>query len=435
MIKATIILAVLLLVPVYSQDFFDSEEDENKSDLSAEVNGFVRGAFFAGKKVEEDKLEQKSGYGELGLKLRVRKGQLGDGYAEVRLVQGNQFNKEISDIRLREGYVNAYLGNFDVRVGQQIVVWGRADAINPTNNITPRNILIFSTDEDDRRRSHFLFRVHYNFNPFRLEGIYVPVYRSSVLPTFLFPLEDYVEIGEQDNPDASLSNGSFALKLDMTLSFFESSVSYFKGYMPLPGISLQSITTEGGLNVVVANKPYKMEVIGTDFASTVGSFGFRGEVAYRNPTEDYTLDENVYIPNPDVQYVLGMDKSLGDFSLILQYVGRYIIDFTEFKETGFPTDQLYIYNRMVAYQLNKQSHAVFLRPSLVLFHETVDMDLLAYYDMTTEESLIRFLLSYDISDGLMTRIGFEQYGGPVNTLLGTIDRALSSGFVELRVSF
>ena len=72
---------------------------------------------------------------------------------------------------------------------------------------------------------------------------------------------------------------------------------------------------------------------------------------------------------------------------------------------------------------------------MVLFHETVNIDLLAYYDFTTEESLIRFLLSYDIDDGLMTRIGFESYGGPVNTLLGTIDRALSSGFVELRVSF
>jgi hypothetical protein len=178
-----------------------------------------------------------------------------------------------------------------------------------------------------------------------------------------------------------------------------------------------------------------MEVIGFDFASTVSTLGLRGEVAYRNPTDDYTLDLNVHIPNPDVQYILGVDKTIGDFSLTIQYVGRYIIDFTEFKETGFPTDQLYIYNRMVAYQLNEISHALFLRPSLILLHETLEMDLLAYYDFTTEESLLRFLLSYDISDGLMTRIGFERYGGPVNTLLGTIDRALSSGFVELRVSF
>jgi hypothetical protein len=423
------------LIPLYAQDFFDSVEDENESDLSAEVNGFVRGAFFVGEKVDEDKLEQKSGYGELGLKLRVRKGQWGQGYAEVRVVQGKLFNEEYNDIWMREGYVDAYLGNFDIRIGQQIVAWGRADGLNPTNNITPRNILIFSTDEDDRRLSNFLFRMHYNFNPFRLEGIYVPVYRSSVLPTFLFPLEDYVEIGAQDNPDNSLSNGSFALKLDMTLSAFEASLSYFKGFMPMPGISLQSITVDNGLNVVIANKPYKMEVLGTDFATTLGSYGFRGEVAYRNPTEDYTLDENVYIPNPDVQYIVGVDKSIDDFSLILQYVGRYVIDFTEFEETGFPTDQLYIYNRMVAYQLFEQSHAIFLRPALVLYHETLAMDLLAYYDFTTEESFFRFLVSYDITDGLMTRIGFEKYDGPVNTLLGTISTALSSGFVELRASF
>jgi hypothetical protein len=435
MLKTILFLTVLLIIQLYSQDFIESVEDDNESDVSANLNGFVRGAFFAGKKVSEDKLEQKSGYGELGLKLRVRKGRWGDGYGEVRLVQGRQFDEAYNDIWLREGYVNIYLGNFDIRAGQQIVVWGRADGINPTNNITPRNILIFSTDEDDQRLSNFLFRVHYNFNPFRFEGIYVPVYRSSELPTFLFPLEDYVEIGDQDNPDASLSNGSFALKLDMTVSAFEGSVSYFKGFMPLPGISLQSISTENGLNVVIANKPYKMEVTGLDFAFTLGSYGLRGEIAYRHPTEDYSLDENVYIPNPDVQYVLGLDKSIGDFSLILQYVGRYIADFKEFKETGFPTDQLYIYNRMISYQLNEQSHAIFFRPSITLLHEILDMDLIAYYDFTTRENLVRFLISYDISDGLLAKIGVENYSGPVNTLLGTIDKALSSGFVELRVSF
>ena len=55
--------------------------------------------------------------------------------------------------------------------------------------------------------------------------------------------------------------------------------------------------------------------------------------------------------------------------------------------------------------------------------------------MTTKESLIRFLLLYDLMDGLTFKIGAESYNGPENTLFGTIDRALSSAFVEMRVSF
>lgn len=435
MLKFTIFLTIFLVIPLYSQDFFESEENEKKSEFSFELNGFLRGAFFAGKSVDENKYEQKSGYGELGLKLRVRKGELGSGYAEVRFVQGHQFDTSLSEVRLREVYVNTYLGNFDIRVGQQIVVWGRADGFNPTNNITPRNILIFSSDEDDRRLGNFLFRANYNLNPFRLEAIFVPKYRSSILPTALFPMEDFVEIGDQDNPDATLKNSSVALKLDILLNSVEGSISYFHGFMPMPGISLQSISTEGGLSAVVANKPYKMDVLGGDFSTTLGSFGFRGEVAYRNPVADYTSDYNVHVPNPEIQYVIGSDKTIGDFSVILQYIGRYVIDFTEFKETGFPTDQLYINNRMIAYQLNERSHAVFLRPSMVFFHETVDIELLAYYDMTTKESLIRFLLLYDLMDGLTFKIGAESYNGPENTLFGTIDRALSSAFVEMRVSF
>ena len=52
---------------------------------------------------------------------------------------------------MREAYVNAYLGPFDLRLGKQIIVWGRADALNPTNNLTPVDFRIRSPLEDDIR--------------------------------------------------------------------------------------------------------------------------------------------------------------------------------------------------------------------------------------------------------------------------------------------
>jgi len=428
----TLITLLFCTVPLFSQDlFFESEKQ-----TPYEINGFMRGAFFGGKRPGNEKLVQKSGYGELGLKMRARNDEWGDGYAELRFRQGHEFDESLSEVKIREAFVNTYLGGFDFRLGQQIVVWGRADGYNPTNNITPQNMLVRSSDEDDRRLGNFLFRGSYTFDPFNIEMIWVPQYRASELPTFLFPFPSFVTFAGIDNPASELENGSFAAKLDLGLRALEGSISYFSGYMPLPGIYPDSIyVDEGQLEAIIVNRPYRMRVLGGDFSTTLGAFGLRGEIAYRRPVDDYAKEVNVHVPNPDLQYVVGIDKTIGDLTLIVQYIGRTVFDFEEFEGTGLPTDPLFINNRMIASQLHETSHALFVRPSMTLWHETLEIEFLAYHDLTTEESLIRPILIYDIADALVFKTGADIYAGPENTLFGSIDEALSSGFVELRVSF
>jgi len=184
---------------------------------------------------------------------------------------------------------------------------------------------------------------------------------------------------------------------------------------------------------VVKAKSYKMNVFGADFSTTVGAFGLRGEFAYRRP--DFTHKEQPFIPNPDFQYVLGMDKSIGDFSVIAQYVGRYVSDFEKFETTGSSRDELELTNRMIASQQDEISHAVLMRPTLALFHETCTLELLGYFNISTEEWLLRPSLTYNLADALTLKAGVERYSGPDGTLFGNIKDALSSGFVELKASF
>ena len=430
------LLILLLTIPLAAQDFFSTLDEQTTDDRPYELNGFIRGAYFAGRGIDEDNIEQKSGYGEMGLKMRVRKADWGDGYAEIRFRKGHEFQESISEVDVREAYVNTYFGNFDVRMGHQIVVWGRADGFNPTNNITPQNMLVRSSVEDDRKIGNFLFRANYNLHPLRFEAIWVPQYRSSVLPIQLFPFPDYVELAPEELPDADIANSSFALRLNFQFNIIDGSLSYFQGFMPLPGVAFKSLEVQDtGFRALVANKPYRMNVFGGDFSTTIGSFGLRGEVAFRQPINDYKNPVNVFIPNPDIQGVFGIDRTYGDFSVILQYIGRYVIDFQPFQDTGFPTDQLILNNRMISSQLYEINHAVFIRPALTLFHETMDIEALVYYNVDTEEALFRPLLSKDITDALTFKLGADWYVGPENTLFGNIDRALSSAFVEFVAFF
>jgi len=166
------ILILLSSAPLHAQSLFEDAVSGDIEDIGSaqaepyEFNGSMRGIFCGGKIPDKDEAEIKSGYGEAALKLRVRKQDFGDGFAEIRFRRGNEFNKYVSEVNLREAYVNTYVGRFDFRFGHQIVAWGRADGFNPTNNITPQNMLVRSPDEDDRREGNFLIRSFCNLKDF-----------------------------------------------------------------------------------------------------------------------------------------------------------------------------------------------------------------------------------------------------------------------------
>ncbi|MFQ6108266.1 MAG: hypothetical protein ACE5L7_01770 [Candidatus Aminicenantales bacterium] len=423
------------------QSLFEKVEAEQKDrGMSYEMNGYLRSVLFVGKVPEKNAGETKSVYGEASLKLRLRKKNFGDAFAEVRFRRGFEFHESLAEFNLREAYVNAYLGPFDFRVGHQIVVWGRADGINPTDNITPKNMLARSPDEDDRREGNFLIRSYCTLQPIRLEAIWIPAYRSSVVPIDLLTLPPGIHVAEPDYPDPSLGNSAFALRLNLELASFDGSISYFNGHDPFPGLAAEFPQTLGNdLSLDVFLKSYRMHTLGADFQTTVaGSFGLRGEMAYRKPCGHY--ERNAHIPNPDLTFVLGVDKEFsGNFSLILQYLGKYVFDFEELMRpknlVELPIYELEQKNRLIFSQQYRLSHSFFGRAEKALFYETLKIELLSMLNITTEEFLLRPKITYDITDELTLIFGGELFSGPEDTLFGSIDSALNSVFLELRAFF
>ena len=154
-VSGLVLFFVLVFVSLLSSQSLFEQATGKDEEKPYELNGYLRGTLFVGKIPDETGAEIKSGYGEASLKLRLRKQGFGDAFAEVRFRAGHEFQKTVSEINLREAYVNAYVGPFDFRIGHQVVVWGRADGWNPTDNITPKNMLIRSPIEDDRRLAIF----------------------------------------------------------------------------------------------------------------------------------------------------------------------------------------------------------------------------------------------------------------------------------------
>ena len=118
----------------------------------------------------------KANYGELALQLRTAKSALRRRLRRrAHPLRAAGQTQQGTFVDLREAYVNAYLGPFDLRLGKQIIVWGRADALNPTNNLTPVDFRIRSPLEDDIRLGNVGARAFLRLGAVRLEGVWMPI--------------------------------------------------------------------------------------------------------------------------------------------------------------------------------------------------------------------------------------------------------------------
>jgi hypothetical protein len=433
------------------------------------ISGYVRGDMFAGKVNDVNAAELKSGYGELDLTLRTRKETYGDGFADVRLrygLEGDGTQGTVVDVR--EAYVNAYLGPVDLRLGQQIVVWGRADALNPTNNLTPVDFRIRSPLEDDIRLGNAGARAFLRFAPFRLEGVWMPIYLPTELPAVSLP--QYVSFGPPAFPSVDLKNGTEGARLHLELPAIDMSVSYVHGFAPLPGLSITqqngmdaiNLTADANGNpnplmppsILISRTAYEQQVIGFDFSTTMGEFGtLRGEAAYRRPY-DWSAPADHHIAYPDLQYVVGADHSFGSLSIIVQYMGRYVFDWE--KQEGSPNDTATLPmrqpgdlkfvtdtanailskdNQILFSQTAQLQHLGTLRFEWLGLHETLSISSLCLLNFTTHEWLLTPRIGYRLSDAITTYVGAQIFQGPPDTLFGIIEAELSSGYVELRYTF
>jgi len=445
-----------------------------------QLGGYTRGDLFVGKVPGYRQGNIKAGYGELALVARSKKESFGDAFAEARVRYGMLGEQDqTATLDVREAYVNGYFGPLQLRLGKQIIVWGRADLLNPTNNITPIDFRMRSPIEDDRRIGNVGARAFLRLSPFRVEGVWMPTYAPTELPQVTLP--QYVELGSPNYPKPELDRGLYAGRIHLELPAIEMSASYLRGYAPLPALAWNSITfSTQNPSAILARTAYRQQVVGFDFSTAISDIvAIRGEAAYRRP---YTYDDNVNVSEscrasltnlcastadyanvlgairPDLQYALGADHSFGSVSVIAQYLGRYTFDWQKEQGSADVTDtsrlennspsgvdrsgaqdiakaQLRKTNQILFSQTARVQHLATVRVEWLTLHDTLSLSALGMMNFTTKEWLASPKIGYHMSDSLVAYLGAEILTGPTGTLFGLVDQQLSAGYVELRSTF
>lgn len=420
-------------------------QEEVQEDKKFTLNGFANASVFG----LSNSFDVSNAYGEFALQSAY-KGTKSSFYADFRVREGVFFGEQKTVVDLREAYAKYNSGYLDLSAGNIIVNYGKSSGFNPTDNVCPKNYFFLSSDFDDMKMSNFMIKANVKpVNQIDLELIAIPFFKPSIYRYDLFDMGTNASFSDYTLPEVTFENMSYSAHLDAKFSAIDFSISAFHGYDPYYGFDVKSISISPEISIINNAAFYKKNSIGADFSIPVKSIIITGEAAY-NSTKGYK--NNIYTPNPDLHYVLGIEKDIYGVKVIAEYIGRYVFDFERLSSPSLPTDftdnvqvmnfmnqtvmyESGKYNQRIFNQYYEVNHAVMLILHKDFRYETIGCDLNVYYNFTTEEKLVRGGILWKISDELSASIGGQLMDGPDNSIYYKAGKIMSGLWLGMRYRF
>jgi len=321
---------------------------------------------------------------------------------------------DYDELCLREAYVSANYGPLEIKAGQMIENWGRTDEINPIDIINPEDLSEFYTIEKlERKIPVLLFNCLLYIGDFTIQAAYIPFFEPVIIPDrgpwaqkMLVDFRNaspaiYEKLDFQDREKAGkrdIENSETAARLTGLLGSFDFGLVFFWGYNDQPGIKIDPLTQ----TYDVIYKKY--HGYGFDFAYAISGYSLRGEFMYRDrilygyqPTL-FTTDN---YESPDLQSVVGIDKTFGDnlyiniqvmYNRILHYKEDMLMDEEAIMGMGAVEDKF--------------------------FRETLTIALDFYYGFKDEDWMIGPRIEYGLTENLKAKASGYFLDGPEEADLG-----------------
>jgi hypothetical protein len=219
-----VMTAVAIGVPASGQTF----------DLRGSLRTWARGFITTPREMDlletRLKLELVSTAGESGA-FFARGYAVSEGQSRGDAAHGNRV-----DLDLQEAYFDYYTDWLTVRVGRQLITWGKADEINPTDVLNPQNLSNIQEEKLIRKTGIFAFKTNWLFADFDLEAVWKPEFKPMLLPEpgsrwFPFVLPGGItDLPPFTLPGKGFEDTEWALRLLRTFGMFDFSLTHFNGW-------------------------------------------------------------------------------------------------------------------------------------------------------------------------------------------------------------
>ena len=316
-----------------------------------------------------------------------------------------------------EMYLDCNSDVLDIRIGQQLIRWGKSDEVNPTDVFTPEDLSEFINEVERAKRKLpvIALKSDYYYKDYALEAIWLPFFRRTRLDGAGGDWEAYLPryyrglglpFDSDKGPGQRISKSSYALKLKKEGEHYDISVSYSYHYAEIPALELRDFTILPFLPPGKAVHPVypRQHTIGSDFETTFGKIGIRGEGAITTNTPFVSTDitrSNPVIYRPALNYVIGMDYTYPENLYInLQYSVQYIFDYPNQLATQQWEDS-------IIWRVTK----TFRNETIIL--RTTNRYYLSTTDMSTEGEA-----EFKITDDFHITFGIFLFDGPFDGIFG-----------------
>lgn len=313
--------------------------------------------------------------------------------------------------KVLEAYVARDWGNGSVRVGNQIVAWGRANGVNPTDNLTPRDytVLLPSTAEQRFGTPSLVWNEYLN-SRYTLTTFVTPFFTPSIIPIPEIPGVTFI----QQTPAAALHNTEGALKLSYSGNAGDLSVSAFRGFNLLPNLA------PNGTQGHVAFRYNRMIVLGADGDLPLGKWLAWFEAAYKRPLGLPYASPSTQ--KPSLYLVEGVGRTLaGTLNLSAQVVYGHIYDYlAPSQAVSGPAQAIAVENNIINGAEHRNNYGWTFQIMDNWIHQTLQGKLFFYVDVRPINTYTRLTFSYQVSDHTTVTIGAEYYAGPPDTSFGQL---------------
>ena len=226
--------------------------------------------------------------------------------------------KDASGAAIRELYADMYLGNLDVRLGKQFVVWGVLEGVRITDEINPMDFReLILPDLLDYRIPLWMAKFDYYRPEASYQFLWIPDIRfhKPAPPGSEWELLQEVP-GTRYPQSFNYKNSEFGYKVNTNLWDTELAFSYFYTWDDFPVIFRHALLDQS-IDPQFFPTYTRLSMYGATFVKQLSSYILKGEMAYvtgkyfavANVDENHDgwLDKNGEFKRDHLRWGLGMD--------------------------------------------------------------------------------------------------------------------------------
>lgn len=318
--------------------------------------------------------------------------------------------------RVKEAYFLYGGDDFDFRLGQQQIVWGKTDGLRMLDIVNPLDMREFILDDFlDSRIGLIAARLNYyaylGGSEHEFELIIIPDAKVAetapvgsrwgfTLPTVPAGITPVILAGEE--PNWTAKNVEYGAAWRSNLSGWDLSLNWFYGWKDTPNLQKQLL----GSTMFITPVYSRMHTVGGSFSNAFGAWVVRGEMAANIDegvdTNGVTVATSV-TEQTTLNAAVGVDYTANNWMISPQLFVRHV--------TGWSTDILE----------DQSSGFVSLRIATDYMNEKLKPEVIGLYSWSDQSWMLRPKVSYEFTDSIKATAGIDLFGGSASTFFGQFD--------------